>query len=453
MSLQQDISHKTVAEFQNLCSNLPLGNSSVAIDKLLQTFLKVSEYEINDFRQQLHDSLKELPSCFYTKYASIISDEITQEPLKWFTTIQGELELFTKENLSTVKNTLSDISKDSYATCLVRVLISLINNDLAQQIFWAQQIEHYISRYYLAEAYRAMGNYANAIKSVNSFLTQLNEDAEQDLENDFREINNIKFILLQESLFLTYLHVMEKNYNKAIKEFETILKTYSTKFLYEVFGKVEVGSQESEFAMHIHNYSIALDQINEVNLALNKVDTALKLAGNSKLLRSRKKYLTNRLKKMEDKERPAPYLKTKRAFNIESFRETQLLSREKILEDMIEEQIKYGYKVFDKKLEVFDSSSIRGRQYILQNNAGILDLLLHDKEANVLYVVELKRNKAGKDVYHQIKRYMEGISLEVDMEVRGIICLHQPQDELVKLVKKESDIELFTYHFDFKKLA
>nr|WP_231402215.1 endonuclease NucS domain-containing protein [Panacibacter microcysteis] len=120
---------------------------------------------------------------------------------------------------------------------------------------------------------------------------------------------------------------------------------------------------------------------------------------------------------------------------------------------MIVEQIKYGYKVFGKDLEVYQDNKIFGRQYYLPTVSGILDLLLVERGSNTLYVVELKRNEAGIGVVEQIERYILGLGhLFIDRDIKGIICLHTPDTNLVELVKTKPNIELFKYEFNFNRL-
>jgi hypothetical protein len=40
-----------------------------------------------------------------------------------------------------------------------------------------------------------------------------------------------------------------------------------------------------------------------------------------------------------------------------------------------------------------------------------------------------------------------------DKKVKGIICLHEPQKELVDIVQNDNDMEFFMCHFGFKKLG
>ena len=144
--------------------------------------------------------------------------------------------------------------------------------------------------------------------------------------------------------------------------------------------------------------------------------------------------------------------KVKKPFNLDSFQETKLISKEKILEDMIVEQIKYGFNVFGKKLEIYQDKEIFGRQYYIQNVNGILDLLLIDKSNDTLYVVELKRNEAGIEVVEQIESYIKGLTSQLKREVKGIISLHKPDKNLVELIKTKPNIELYTYEFQFKNV-
>ena len=76
-----------------------------------------------------------------------------------------------------------------------------------------------------------------------------------------------------------------------------------------------------------------------------------------------------------------------------------------------------------------------------------------DKKTDQIYVVELKRNEAGIEVVEQTEKYIFGLSKELKRDIKGIICLHRPKTELIKLVEEKENIELYTYNFDFDKIA
>ena len=146
-------------------------------------------------------------------------------------------------------------------------------------------------------------------------------------------------------------------------------------------------------------------------------------------------------------------LRHKKAFNIESFEEARMIAKESTLENMLVDEIKYCYKLFGKNLEVYNDDQIYGKQLVLPEINGRLDLLLIDKKDNQLYVVELKRNNAGIEVVNQIEGYINGLKGLMNREVKGIICVHHADTALVKLVKAKPNIYLFNYHFDFEQLA
>src|SRR5690606_20177989 len=105
---------------------------------------------------------------------------------------------------------------------------------------------------------------------------------------------------------------------------------------------------------------------------------------------------------------------------------------------------------FNRPFEVYNDK-FYGRQYFIQDGYGILDLLLVEKSTDTLYLVELKRDQAGLEVVTQTERYIEGLTKELDREVKGIICLHRPNAEITQALYDKPHIELFTYQFDFVK--
>lgn len=78
--------------------------------------------------------------------------------------------------------------------------------------------------------------------------------------------------------------------------------------------------------------------------------------------------------------------------------------------------------------------------------------MLIDKSDNTLYIVELKRNEAGIEVVEQIEKYIIGLSEQLNRKIKGIICLHKSDEKLQNLVNTKSNIELYTYQFEFKQL-
>jgi len=84
-----------------------------------------------------------------------------------------------------------------------------------------------------------------------------------------------------------------------------------------------------------------------------------------------------------------------------------------------------------------------------------LDLLLHNSETGERIVVEIKKDRVGRDAKQQIKRYMELCRGELGyQEVRGIIVcpgiLPYYEDDMVKAKKENITVKTFGWKLDFK---
>lgn len=59
----------------------------------------------------------------------------------------------------------------------------------------------------------------------------------------------------------------------------------------------------------------------------------------------------------------------------------------------------------------------------------------------------------GVAVYDQIKKYTQGLAALTGKIVKGILCIHQPEEALLAKVKADDTISLFSYHLEFKELG
>ena len=220
---------------------------------------------------------------------------------------------------------------------------------------------------------------------------------------------------------------------------------------YKINHSFKIDENLDEFIVFANNYLLSLEQTRNYSKCIEVVNFLIEKYPNNYFYKSK----LEKLKLLSDSNTETNLIfnqifKSKKPFNINSFEATKLISKEKILEDMIVEQIKYGFEVFGKKLEIYQDDEIFGKQYRIPEINGILDLLLIDKQNNQLYVVELKRNEAGIEVVTQIENYMFALSRQLDRKLNGIICLHKSNNQLTELVRTKNDIELFTYNFEFK---
>ena len=248
-------------------------------------------------------------------------------------------------------------------------------------------------------------------------------------------------------------------YNR-IYEFENALDCYKKTFdflsledYYEIGHKYKVDDKFDYFTLYAENFLLSIERTNEIEECFELLNFLIEKYPQDKYYQNKKDKLIEQQNNSIDSNFVFNQVfKPKKPFGISSFEEIKLLSKEKALEDLIIEQIKYGYKVFGKSLEIYQDELIYGRQYRIFEINGILDLLLIDKENDQLYVVELKRNESGIEVVTQIENYVNSLSKQMNKNVKGIICLHKANPKLIELVKTKNNIELFTYSFDFLKL-
>lgn len=129
-------------------------------------------------------------------------------------------------------------------------------------------------------------------------------------------------------------------------------------------------------------------------------------------------------------------------------------TKEKFLEDMLEERMNKGFQTFGKDLKVFKKNNIYGRQFPIEK--GFIDLLAIDVKLNNLFVIELKKGKAGMEVLKQTKDYISYIKekvADVNQKVYGIICISEATEELKNSIKYNDDFELYEYNITFNKVC
>ena len=251
---------------------------------------------------------------------------------------------------------------------------------------------------------------------------------------------------------LVYCYNRVEDYSSAYKQYEKVLEIFSLEGLYSF--RHNDTDEQNLFILDLNNFLLAIEKVGQYPKGIEILNFAIAKYPHNNYYKELKQKFEQKTSNLSFAEEIIKQIfKTKKPFNIEKFEATKLLAKEKILEDMIVEQIKYGYKVFGKDLEVYQDTKIFGRQFYLPTVNGILDLLLVERSSKTLYVVELKRNEAGVEVIEQIERYISGLKqVFIDRDIKGIICLHTPDTNLIEMVKTKLNIELFTYEFNFNKL-
>jgi tetratricopeptide (TPR) repeat protein len=127
------------------------------------------------------------------------------------------------------------------------------------------------------------------------------------------------------------------------------------------------------------------------------------------------------------------------------------LSKERFLEEMIEEKIQQNQSVFGRRLRMYEGPDGRyGRQFVIPD-IGVVDLLTEDLDTRDVVVIELKRDKGSDEVVGQTCRYVqwvrENIVKKGEQRVLGIICAHDVSAKLRYSARAVPDVTLYEYNF------
>lgn len=387
---------------------------------------------------------------FYSALAKIFVNDMNDFPEMYFLTWEPIIELFDEIEQNTFLYEGIEHWSDGDAYDYINGFIKLYEGSPEIALFHFNRIDHYIASYFVGICYLELENDENAIIEFEFFLSQLSETMSTPEFTDHSGYLVAKWNTLND---LGYLFNRTEEYELAKKNYEKGLEIFGYEEVFDIMGEKNNENQLDDFAIWTNNYVLSLEKTQDIEKCIE----VLKFATSK---RPNNLHFNKQLTRFEEKRKANSYadyvinkaFKRKQPFNIQSFEITKLLSKEKHLEDMIVEQIKYGFKVFGKDLEIYKDKSIYGRQYYIASVNGILDLLLIDKKNDQLYIVELKRNTAGIEVVEQIQRYIDGLSQQLNRDIKGIICLHAPDESLIQLVGTTENIELYSYNFEFRRL-
>lgn len=388
---------------------------------------------------------------FYIELSKLFVSDLNDTPEMYFMCWELIFELLNDFEFQRFLELSLDVYVYGDADDYINGMVKLKDGSPEIALFYFNRIDHYVASYFIGLCYLDLENNENAIIEFEIFLNNLNTTLQNPILENQQGILLAKWNTLNH---LGYLYNRVEEYKKAKQSYERGLEIFSLEDTFYINNENHPNNTVDEFTLWTNNYVLSLEKLGEI-------DKAIEILNFASEKRPTDTYFIRQLAKFNERKNSNSFandiinklFKKKQPFNIQQFEATKLISKEKSLEDLIVEQIKYGFNVFGKELEIYKDEFIYGRQYYISSVNGILDLLLIDKINNQLYIVELKRNEAGIEVVEQIEKYIEGLSKEMNRNIKGIICLHKPDNSLTELVNSKENIELYTYGFDFKKLG
>lgn len=386
---------------------------------------------------------------FYDRLALDFVEDLNNYPLMYFLVWESIIGLFNESTKDYFYNSALELAIQSDATDYINGIIELEKDNPDIALFHFNRIEHLEACYFIGWCYLLIENYENSIKQNLQFLNYLDDI----LKNMGKELSNIeqhtevlitKWNVLKD---LAYSYSILYDFKNAYEIYQKAIQVFPIKSAYNIL-KQDI----DEFIIFANNYIITLERLGRYDECLDVLSFLTEVYPDNFSYKDKYKKILE--KKESGKQSDFAFnqlFKPKKPFGLDTFLETKLIAKEKSLEDMIVEQIKYGFKVFGRALEIYQDEEIFGRQYRIPEINGILDLLLIDKQTNQLYVVELKRNESGIEVVDQIENYINALTKQLNRNIKGIICLHKPNNKLIEAINDKGHIELYTYKFEFTK--
>ena len=414
--------------------------------------------EADEFVKELEnhkDIFNDQNNLFYDELAIAFAEDLAHYTLIYFSLWEPLFHYFNSETKAYLFKSALKIPINADATDYIKGFEALENDAFDVALLYFNNIDHFVASYFVGYCYLYLDNYENSIKQNEFFLDELDEfiAISNDQEINLLEDPDLKILKWNVYNDLGYAYNRIEGFAKAKMYYEKSLDILDINKAFLVFNNDSIENKVSDFEIFINNYIHCLTKTNATEKAIEVLKFVISKNPNDIY------FYQSRLLKLEEKNKnrltqpiAEHVLRIKKPFGISNFTETRSISKENLLEDLIIEQIKRGFKVFNKKLEVYQDDLMYGKQYPVKHCNGRLDLLLVDKDTSELYVVELKRNEGGLEVVQQVEKYMEGLSIEFGREVKGIICLHKPNIALKELVATKENIELFVYEFQFTQI-
>lgn len=446
---------KLLSLLEDLKLNYDTKKSSQIIEILCED-LTADEFDaLKDGEVLFGTAINGQNKLFYDELAILFAEDLDHHTLIYFSFWEPVFAYLSGETKDYLFRSALTIPISSDATDYINGFLALEkdNFDLALEYF--KNIDFYVASYFVGYCFLYLDNFQNSIKENEYFLKEFNEVLDNVSRENIDLSEDPDFLVVKWNVYndLGYAYNRIFDPSTAKLYYEKSLEIFNLEELFQIHEGNILDPNQSEFAVFVNNYTSSLEKTNDITRAIEVLRYVIEFQ--PKNLNQFKDRLS-RLEKNKDKNAlnsvVEQILRVKKPFGIENFVNTRSISKESLLEDLIIEQIKRGFKVFNKNLEVYQDEFIYGKQYPVRHCKGRLDLLLIDKDSDDLYVVELKRDGGGIEVVDQVEKYMEGIKLELDRDVKGIICLHQPNVHLKNLVATRENIELYVYEFQFKQM-
>ena len=441
-------------QFYTLAAQAALIRTKEASAQAYEAMQEVQDLLVAHDRARFEDVLETLPNSFFDLYVAELIDEIDMNALFYYLDYPSILGLLTEEHYAYVKHQLQVKGADAQeAYDFICGIEFFMQNSPELALPYFTKLDSELGEYFAGMCYYQLKDYEHAkrlLQGLFEYLLRFQQDVEE-----FQTHETYGCLLYDLSHYALGANVVLEHYKEAERMAQLILQEFSLEQLTALSRRKTTNAEDiTDFEVFVNNYTTALIKLCKYKEAKALLEESIGLSPEASLIQRRLQNSAEQLdRQLFADSILAPILHKEKADSLTEFLKGKRFARADRLEDLIVQQIDAGMPVFGKHLAVYEDEHGYGKHYALPGVSGRIDLVLIDKETEVLYAVVLKLNTAGEEVYALLKGYMQGLEQLTAQWVRGIIGVHQPNEALVAKVKADNSIELFTYQVAFKKMG
>lgn len=440
--------------FYTLALQAALVRTEEASAKAYEAMQEVLVLLIAHDRARFEHVLATLPNSFYDLYVEELINEIDFNALFYFIDHHSILGLLTDEHYAYVKHQLQVKGGDAPAAYdFICGLERFMQGSPELALSYFTKIDSELGEYFLGMCYHQLKDYEHAKRLLQALFESL-LSLQQDYE-EFQTHETYGYLLYDLSHYALGANVILENYKEAERMAQLILQEFSLEQMAALSRNNTTDAAEiTDFEVFVNNYTTALIKLCKYKEAKALLEESIRLNPEASLIQRRLQNSADQLERQLFADSIlAPILHKEKAYGVKEFLKGKRFPRADKLEALIALQIEAGIPVFGESLAIYEDEYGYGRQYKVPGVTGLIDLVLIDQAAEVLYVVLLKPNSAGIAVYEQIKKYTQELEALTNKTVKGILCIQQPKEALLSKVRADDTISLFSYHLEFKELG
>ena len=444
--------HHTTMHFYDLLTDLYESYTPEKAEETIAFIRKELSFEVlyQHDGQTLQTLINDQHEDFYGALARELVADLNKDAIRYFLDWQPLLSLFDRRSIQLLYAAGVQRAGTTEAGYCLQGLQALDNDRPEDALFFFHSLSGAMRHYFAARCYAAMQLWENALRqydeffetTIDSWMTVNDEKAQDDY-----------FLMAQWHAYkeLGYCTCRLGRYEDARMNYELAFEYINIGNIY-IISQGRTGSDAQFFHTMVSHYLLALEKTGHYDTALELVAFALQHYPADAFYTSVKK----RCEAAMGQQDFASQLLTQ-VFQPEASLcapATMLATTpEKALAQLIIAQLQQGGAVFQKRLRVYEERFIYGQHYYVADAGCFVNLLLEEEATGTLYAVNVAAQGAGPAVVDQLEHCIEALAVQLERDVKGILCLFDADDQLSEWVSADGHIEVYSWQLGFRSLS